>query len=120
MNKRTEVLLGDGNYYHWEFNMRMALARKGLLGHIMGAKGESEITETWLVNDAKALGIIAQGVEIQHQTKIRSATRALEAWGTLRDFYHRSTLHNRVTMTRRLLDFEMESGTLMVTSGRVR
>lgn len=112
--KRTEVLLGDGNYYHWEFNMRMALARKGLLGHIMGAKGESEITETWLVNDAKALGIIAQGVEIQHQTKIRSATRALEAWGTLRDFYHRSTLHNRVTMTRRLHEFKMESGTRMV------
>jgi hypothetical protein len=46
---------------------------------------ESEITEAWLVNDAKALGIIAQGVELQDQTKIRSATRAIQAWGTLRE-----------------------------------
>ena len=78
-SKRTEVLLGSGNYYHWEFNMRMTLARKGLLGHITVLKDENDITKAWLVNDAKALGIIAQGVEIQHQTKIRSATRAIEA-----------------------------------------
>ena len=112
-SKRTEVLLGSGNYYHWELNMRMTLARKGLLGHITVLKDENDITEAWLVNDAKALGIIAQGVEIQHQTKIRSATRAMEAWATLRDFYNRSTLHNRVTMTRRLHEFKMDSGTNM-------
>lgn len=93
--------------------MRMTLARKGLVGHIMAVKEESDVTEAWLVNDAKALGIIAQGVEIQHQTKIRSASRAIEAWGTLRDFYNRSTLHDRVVMTRRLQEFKMESGTSM-------
>ena len=69
-NKRTEVLLGSGNYYHWEYNMRMTLARKGLLGHVKAFKDESDVTEAWLINDAKALGIIAQGVEVQHQTKI--------------------------------------------------
>ncbi|GMF16735.1 unnamed protein product [Phytophthora lilii] len=111
--KRAEVLLGSGNYFHWEFNMRMTLARKGLLEHVLVIKPENEITEGWLMNDAKALGIIAQGVELQHQTKIRSATRAMEAWGTLRDFYNRSTLHNRVTMTRRLHEFKMEDGSTM-------
>ena len=90
--------------------MRMTLARKGLLAHVQVVKAEDEITETWLINDAKALGIIAQGVELQYQTKILSATRAMHAWGILRDFYNRSTLHNRVTMTRRLHDFKMENG----------
>ncbi|KAG3105952.1 hypothetical protein PI124_g11898 [Phytophthora idaei] len=111
--KRAEVLLGSGNYFHWEYNMRMTLVRKGRLGHIMTVKPESEITEARLISDTKALGIIAQGVELQHQTKIRSATRAMEAWGTLRDFYNRSTLHYRVTMTRHLHDFKMEDGSTM-------
>ena len=112
-SKRAEVLLGSGNYFHWEYNMRMTLARKGLLAHVGVVKPENEVTEAWLVSDAKSLGIIAQGVEIQHQTKIRSATRAMHAWGVLRDFYNRSTLHNRVTMTRRLYAFKMENGTGM-------
>ena len=32
------------------------------------------------------------------------------AWNTLRDFYNRTTLHNRVTMTRRLHEFKMDHG----------
>ncbi|OWZ19136.1 polyprotein [Phytophthora megakarya] len=82
--------------------MRMTLARKGLLSHVEVVKRESEETEVWLTRDTKALSIIAQGVERQHQTKIRSATRAMQAWNTLREFYNRTTLHNRVTMTCRL------------------
>ncbi|OWZ15191.1 polyprotein [Phytophthora megakarya] len=73
--KRAEVLLGI-----------LTLARKGLLAHVKVVKLESEITEAWLLNDAKALAIIAQGVEPQHQTKIRSAVRAMEAWNTLREY----------------------------------
>ena len=37
----------------------------------------------------------------------------MEAWATLREFYNRTTLHNRVTMTRRLHDFKMEEGSTM-------
>ncbi|KAE8906867.1 hypothetical protein PF007_g22869 [Phytophthora fragariae] len=111
--KRAEVLLESGNYFHWEYNMRMTLARKVLLAHVQDVKAEGDITEAWLVNDAKALGIIAQGVELQHQTKVRSATRAIQAWGTLREFYNRTTLHNRVTMTHRLHEFKMDDGASM-------
>uniref|UniRef100_A0AAV1VA34 Retrotransposon Copia-like N-terminal domain-containing protein n=1 Tax=Peronospora matthiolae TaxID=2874970 RepID=A0AAV1VA34_9STRA len=57
--KSSEVLLGSGNYYHWEYNMRMTLARKGLLAHVEVVKPELEITKAWLFNDAKALRIIA-------------------------------------------------------------
>ncbi|KAE8880456.1 hypothetical protein PF003_g35503 [Phytophthora fragariae] len=39
--------------------MRMTLARKGLLAHVQDVKAEADVTEAWLVNDAKALGIIA-------------------------------------------------------------
>ena len=43
------------------------------------------MTEAWLLNDMKALGQIAQGVAVEHYTKIQWATPALMAWNTLRD-----------------------------------
>ncbi|GMF32516.1 unnamed protein product [Phytophthora fragariaefolia] len=109
----AEVLLGSGNDFHWEYNMRVMLAHKGLLAHVEEVNVESEITEAWHVNDAKALGIIAQGMELQHQVKIPSARRAIEASGTIREFYNRTTLHNRVTMTRRLHEFKTDDGASM-------
>uniref|UniRef100_A0AAV1UB37 Retrotransposon Copia-like N-terminal domain-containing protein n=1 Tax=Peronospora matthiolae TaxID=2874970 RepID=A0AAV1UB37_9STRA len=42
--KSSEVLLGSGNYYHWEYNMRMTLARKGLLAHVEVVKPENKVT----------------------------------------------------------------------------
>ncbi|KAE9212787.1 hypothetical protein PF004_g15532 [Phytophthora fragariae] len=111
--KKAEVILGSDNYFHWEFTMRMTLARKGLLAHVQLVKDPSELTEAWLLNDMKALGLIAQGVAAEHHTKIRSATSAIMAWNTLRDFYNLTTMHNRVTMTRRLHEFKMEDGATM-------
>ncbi|KAE9004316.1 hypothetical protein PR003_g17224 [Phytophthora rubi] len=35
------------------------------------------------------------------------------AWNTLRDFYNRTTMHNRVTMARRQHEFKMEDGASM-------
>ncbi|CEG37039.1 FOG: Transposon-encoded proteins with TYA, reverse transcriptase, integrase domains in various combinations [Plasmopara halstedii] len=61
----------------------------------------------------KALGSIAQGVSLEHQTKIRSVTSAIQAWGTLREFYNRNTMHNRVMMTHRLHEFKIEKGATM-------
>ncbi|CAI5714033.1 unnamed protein product [Peronospora farinosa] len=93
--KRAEVILGSDNYFYWEFVMRMTLARKGLLAHIQMVKPEAEMTEAWVINDMKALGLIAQGIAVEHHTKIRSATTAIQAWITLREFYNRTTMHNR-------------------------
>ncbi|CAH0493534.1 unnamed protein product [Peronospora farinosa] len=103
--KKAEIILGSDNYFYWEFVMRMTLARKGLLAHIQMVKPEAEMTEAWVINDMKALGLIAQGIAVEHHTKIRSATTAIQAWITLREFYNRTTMHNRVTMTRRIHDF---------------
>ncbi|GMF32340.1 unnamed protein product [Phytophthora lilii] len=54
--------LGSNNYFHWEFAMRMTLTRKGQLAHVQVVKAPGEITEAWLLNDMKALGLFAQGL----------------------------------------------------------
>lgn len=106
-------LLGDDNYFHWEFNMRMTLARKGLFEHTVEIKAEAERTKEWRVADMKALALIARGVQVQHQAKIRGAGTAMEAWGTLHDYYNRRNLHNRIALTRLLHEFKMEKGSSM-------
>ncbi|TYZ67505.1 hypothetical protein PybrP1_000795, partial [[Pythium] brassicae (nom. inval.)] len=45
MTKTPADLLGASNWYHWEFNMRMTLARKGLLEHIVVDKADGD--EAW-------------------------------------------------------------------------
>ncbi|OWZ03230.1 Integrase, catalytic core protein [Phytophthora megakarya] len=37
----------------------------------------------------------------------------MQAWNTLREYYIRTALHSRVTMTRRLHEFKMENGSTM-------
>ncbi|KAE8993481.1 hypothetical protein PR003_g21876 [Phytophthora rubi] len=107
---KAEVILGSDNYFHWEFAMRMTLARKGQLEHVEVVKGPAEITDAWLLNDKKALGFIAQGVAVGHHTKIRAATSVIIAWNPLRDFCDRTAMHNRVTMNCRLHELKIEDG----------
>ncbi|OWZ06259.1 polyprotein [Phytophthora megakarya] len=108
--KKAEVIRGSDNYFHWEFAMRMMLARKGLLAHVRVVQDPASMIEAWLLNVMKALSLIAQGYFIAHHTKIRWATSVMQAWNTLLEFYNRTTMHNRVTMTRRLHEFKMEDG----------
>lgn len=93
--------------------MRMTLARKGLIEHIEVLKPESEWSDDWRVKDMKAFALIAQGIAVEHQPKIRTARTAREAWDTLREYYNRRNLHNRVVMTRELHEFAMDDGTTM-------
>ncbi|DBA02726.1 TPA: hypothetical protein N0F65_010654 [Lagenidium giganteum] len=109
--KRSDELLGQDNYFHRSFNMRMTLAKKGLLGHNEGMELE---TEEWRSNDMKAFAIIAQGVEVQHQSKIHNATSAKQAWEILREYYNKQNIHNRVALTRRLNDFRMDANVSII------
>lgn len=93
--------------------MRTTLAQKELLAHVQIVKKEAKITETWLFKDAKALKAITQGIELQHHIKIRSVSMAMHAWSIQREFYNRTTLHNRIEMMRRLHKFKMESCSTM-------
>ncbi|DAZ95324.1 TPA: hypothetical protein N0F65_002431, partial [Lagenidium giganteum] len=67
------------------------------------------------VRDEKAFAIIAQGVEVDHQSKIRHATSTKQAWDLLRDHYNRSNLQNRITLTRKLHEFKMDTGSRMAS-----
>ncbi|OWZ17080.1 polyprotein [Phytophthora megakarya] len=106
--KKVEVVLGSDNHFHWEFAIRMTLARKGRLTYLQVVKDPAAMTEAWLLYDVKAFGRIAQGVSVGAHTKIRSATSAMQAWNTLFEFYNRTTMHNRVTMTCWLHEFKMK------------
>lgn len=57
--KRAGFVLGTDNYFHWKFAMRMMLANKGLLVNVQIVRSKAEMTETWVLNDIEAMGIIA-------------------------------------------------------------
>ncbi|POM76054.1 Polyprotein [Phytophthora palmivora] len=85
-----------------EYSLAPQAANEDSSEDVQVAKDPAEVNEIWLLNDMKALGLIAQGVALEHHTKIRPATSVIQAWNTMCDFYYRTTMHNRVTMTRRL------------------
>ncbi|KAG2786108.1 hypothetical protein PC129_g18899 [Phytophthora cactorum] len=74
--------LVEDNYFHWEFNMRLKLARKGLLPQIIKPEFDQvndHSTIEWKANDLKALGVIAGDVSLTYQVYIRGALTAAEA-----------------------------------------
>ncbi|KAE9045313.1 hypothetical protein PR002_g2280 [Phytophthora rubi] len=83
------VKLVEDNYFHWEFNMRMKLSRKGLLAHII-KPGFNALSDRSTVqrktNDLKALGVIAGD-------------------------FSRNTLKNRLIVTKKLHNFKLVSDT---------
>ncbi|GMF54711.1 unnamed protein product [Phytophthora fragariaefolia] len=64
------VKLVEDNYFHWEFNMRIKLSRRGLLAHIIKPEFNTlsdRSTAEWKTDDLKALGVIAGDVSITYQ-----------------------------------------------------
>ena len=102
--------LREDNYFVWEFNARMKLAKKNLHDHIDVMKLPREMDEEWKVKDVKAFAIIATMVSPNFQTMIRSATSAAEAWEILKNFFVRRNTHNRVQMRRKIHEFKMGKG----------
>ncbi|OWY97887.1 hypothetical protein PHMEG_00031476 [Phytophthora megakarya] len=76
--------LVEDNYFHWEFNMRMKLARKGLLPQSPS-----------LTN-------------LTYQVYVRGALTAAEAWTMLEEHFNKKTLKNRLLVTKKLNNFKME------------
>ncbi|ETL77397.1 hypothetical protein L917_21659 [Phytophthora nicotianae] len=92
------VKLVEDNYFHWEFNMRMELSRKGLLAHIIKPEFDP------LTGD----------VSLTYQVYIHGALTAADAWNLLQEQFNRSTLTNRFLITKKLHVFKMEAGTRFV------
>ena len=71
-------VLTEDNYFVWEFNARMKLAKKGLLEHIDATKTPSEgdaNASIWKVNDMKAFAIICTMINPSLQSMVRNAGR---------------------------------------------
>jgi len=106
-------VLRDDNYFLWEFNARMTLARKDLLNHVVLKPEEAALrgTAVWEAADLKALAVLVKLLGPTYQSMVREATSALQAWETLRGFFVNQNLHNRVQLRKRLHEFEMGAGT---------
>uniref|UniRef100_A0AAV1V986 CCHC-type domain-containing protein n=1 Tax=Peronospora matthiolae TaxID=2874970 RepID=A0AAV1V986_9STRA len=89
-------ILTDDNYFMWEFNARMALARKDLLDHVLVETEPAVLRENpgWKVADMKALAVLA--------------------WEVLKTFFAKRNLQNRVQLRKELHKFVMETGTNLI------
>ncbi|KAJ0394531.1 hypothetical protein ATCC90586_008633 [Pythium insidiosum] len=67
MSNPNEIL-NDNNYFLWEFNARMALARKDLLGHL-DVKPEDAVNApaVWKAADMKALAVLSKMLSPTYQ-----------------------------------------------------
>ncbi|GMF66182.1 unnamed protein product [Phytophthora lilii] len=114
----NEILTYE-NYFLWEFNARMTLARKGLQDHVVAAMKPEEAvlrkTNEWKVADMKALAVVAKMLSPTYQSMIREASTALEAWESLKAFFVKQSLHNRVQLRKQLHEFTLGSGENLMT-----
>ncbi|KAG6611012.1 Integrase, catalytic core protein [Phytophthora cinnamomi] len=83
-SKKADVILGSDNYFHWEFAMRMTLARKGLLAlvQVVMDPTEYELISS-IVENSKDVTLIEVKEkllkEYERQEKKDASERALKA-----------------------------------------
>ncbi|KAL7678766.1 hypothetical protein Plhal304r1_c092g0172081 [Plasmopara halstedii] len=96
----------------WAFCARMALTRKDLLEHVE-IKSEQAVQRDdprWKAEDMKALAVLVKMLSPTYQSMVRECKTANEAWETLKNFFSKKNLHNRVQLRKELHEFSMESG----------
>uniref|UniRef100_A0AAV1V1N1 Uncharacterized protein n=1 Tax=Peronospora matthiolae TaxID=2874970 RepID=A0AAV1V1N1_9STRA len=80
----AKYVRNDGNYFAWEFNARMKLAKKGLLNHIDATKaprGYDANASFYKVNDIQAFANVCTMISPSLQSMVRDAATTAEAWG---------------------------------------
>ncbi|KAE8908359.1 hypothetical protein PF005_g8124 [Phytophthora fragariae] len=105
--------LVEDNYFHWEFNMRMKLSRKGLLPHFIKPEFDAlsdRSTVQWKTDDLKALGVIAGDLSLTYQIYICEATTAADRGACSRSS-STGTRSRNDSSSPRSYNFKMESGT---------
>jgi hypothetical protein len=65
----------------------------------------------WKTDDLKVIGMIAGDDSLMYQVYIRGAMTALGAWRQLEEQFNRSTLKNRLLVTKKLHNCTVEPGT---------
>ena len=109
----ANTILNEDNYFVWEFNTRMKLAKKGLLEHLFTteSQGKGDVNSAaWKVNDMKAFANVCTMISPSRQSMVRSAQSTPKVCEILKSFFLRRSIHNRVQMRRQLHEFKMEKG----------
>lgn len=86
----TKDVLNEDNYFAWELNVRMKLAKKGLQEHIDATKAPSEgdaNASIWKVNDMNAFANECTVISPSLQSMVRDAGTTAEAWEILKAFF---------------------------------
>ena len=113
MSPTTDIncILREDNYFIWEFNARMRLAKRGLLEHIDATKAPEEGSSAiWKIEDMKAFAIVCTTICPSFQSMVRTAQSTAQAWEILKTLFLRQSIHNRVQMQRQLHEFKMQKG----------
>uniref|UniRef100_A0AAV1TC67 CCHC-type domain-containing protein n=1 Tax=Peronospora matthiolae TaxID=2874970 RepID=A0AAV1TC67_9STRA len=110
-------MLRKDHYFVWAFNARMNLAKKGSLEHLDAMKAPEEgdtSASTWKVNDMKAFAIVSTMISTNLQSMVRTTETTAEAWDTLKTFFLRQSMHNRVQLQRQLHESKLiKRGSIM-------
>ena len=76
----------EDNYFVWEFNARMRLAKKVLLEYLDAMKAPKEgdsTVSTWKVKGMKAFAILSTMISTNLQSMVPTAKTTVEAWDIL-------------------------------------
>jgi hypothetical protein len=106
-------ILRDDNFFFWEWDTRMELARKGLVEHVQLKDDDMSVDRSsavWMSDDLKAFAIVSRRLSPHYQTMIREARSARHAWEILEAFFVRRNLHNHIQLRRQLHEFKLVSG----------
>ena len=76
-------ILRENDYFVWEFNARMRLAKKVLLEYLDALKAPEEgdsTVSTWKANGMKAFSIVSTMISTNLQSMVCTAKTTVEAW----------------------------------------
>ena len=92
-------ILTDDNYFMWEFNARMNLARKDLLDHVKIKPEPAVLRENpgWKVADMKSLAVLVKLLSPTYQCMARKYESAIKAREVLKTFFAEKNLRSSAT-----------------------
>lgn len=114
--------LNSTNYCNWKFKAELLLRSKGLWKKvIVGARpevildGDGAVTnqagiDVWDEKDDEARGIIGLSIDEDQIALIRTKKTAKEFWDTLKDYYEKNTLTNKVSLMRAICSMKLIEG----------
>ena len=83
----ANTILNEDNYFVWEFNTRMKLAKKDLMEHLFTTEspGKGDVNSAaWKVNYMKAFANVCTMISPSLQSMVRSAQSSAEVWEILK------------------------------------